>query len=84
MNALGIYLFVSLIFILGSILELALIMAVQRWYELGRRTKPANGNSYKGRGSFNVTSLIERIDGMAMILSFLAYTLFNAVHWTNI
>ena len=84
MNALGIYLFVSLIFVLGSILELAVIMAVQRWYELRRRTKPANGNSYKRRGSLNVTSLIATIDGMAMILSFLAYTFFNAVYWTII
>ena len=84
MNALGIYLFVSLIFVLGSILELAVIMAVQRWYELRRRTKPASGNSYKRRGSLNVTSLIATIDGMAMTLSFLAYTLFNAVYWTII
>ena len=81
MNALGIYLFVSLIFILGSILELALIMAVQRWYELRRRTKPAHGNSYKRRGSLDVTSLIAIIDAVAMILSFFAYTLFNAVYW---
>ena len=81
MNALGLYLFISLIFVLGSILELALIMAVQRWYELRRRTKPADGNSYKKRGSLNVTSLIATIDGMAMILSFLAYTFFNAIYW---
>ena len=81
MNALGIYLFVSLLFVLGSIMEFAVIMAVQRWYDLRRKTKPANGNSYKRRGSLNVTSLIATIDGMAMILSFIAYTLFNAVYW---
>ena len=40
MNALGIYLFVSLIFILGSILELALIMADKNSVEEGKSTNP--------------------------------------------
>lgn len=84
MNALGMYLFVSLTFVLGSILELAVIMALQRWYELRRIKRPANKNSYKKRGSLDVTSLIATIDGMAMILSFLAYIIFTAVYWTII
>ena len=84
MNALGIYLFVSLIFILGSILEHAVIMAVQRWYELRRIKKASNGSGYKRGGSSQETSLMAIIDGMAMILSFSAYMFFNAVYWTTI
>ena len=81
MNALGIYLFVSLTFILGSILELAVIMALQRWYESRGRNKAASIYGYKRRGSLHGTSLIARIDGMALIISFSTYTLFNAVYW---
>ena len=81
MNALGIYLFVSLTFTLGSILELSVILALQRWYETRGRKKAARIYSYKRRGSLHVTSLIATIDGMAMIISFSAYTFFNAVYW---
>ena len=82
MNALGIYLLVSLSFVIGSILEFAIIMFLHRRHDLGQDKKVADKNDYKGRvESLDIKTLSAKIDGIAMILFLSGYVLFNAVYW---
>ena len=84
MNALGIYLLTSLLFVIGSMLEFAVIMFLQRRHELAQTKKVANNSNLKSRrGSFDVKSMSAKIDGMAMIIFLSGYVLFNAVYWAT-
>ena len=82
MNALGIYLLASLTFVIGTILEFALIMFLQRRNELSGGTKVAMTNSLIiRRDSFDIKRLSAKIDGTAVILFLSGYILFNAFYW---
>ena len=84
MNALGIYLLTSLLFVIGSMLEFAVIMFLQRRHELAQTKKVANNRNLKSRrDSLDVKSMSAKIDGMAMIIFLSGYVLFNAVYWAT-
>ena len=84
MNALGIYLLTSLLFVIGSMLEFAVIMFVQRRHELGQAIKVATPSNLKSRrDSLDVKSWSAKIDGFAMIMFLSGYVLFNAVYWAT-
>ena len=82
MNALGIYLLASLTFVIGTILEFAVIMFLQRRSELRAGTKVETTKTLIiGRDSFDIKRLSAKIDGMAMVLFLSGYILFNAFYW---
>ena len=82
MNALGMYLLASLLFVIASIVEFAVIMFLQRRNELRGRTEVATmSNLTVGRGSFEIKSLSAKIDGIALIIFLTGYILFNAFYW---
>ena len=83
MNALGIYLLASLTFVIGTILEFAVIMFLQRRSELRAGTKVETTKTLIiRRDSFDIKRLSAKIDGMAMVLFLSGYILFNAFYWT--
>ena len=80
MNALGVYLLVSLSFVIGSMMEFAGIMYLQRKHDLGRVIKV--GANFKGkRPTFDVKTWSAKIDGVAMFLFLSSYVLFNGIYW---
>ena len=82
MNALGIYLLASLTFVIGTILEFAVIMFLQRRSELREYAKVATTKTLMmRRDSFDIKRLSAKIDGMAMVLFLSGYILFNAFYW---
>ena len=82
MNALGVYLLASLLFVIGSMLEFAIIMFLHRRHDLGQDERVAGKNDFKTRvGSLDIKALSAKIDGIAMILFLSGYVLFNAVYW---
>ena len=82
MNALGVYLLASLLFVIGSMLEFAIIMFLHRRHDLGQDKKVADKNDYKRReDSIDIKTLSAKIDGIALILFLSGYVLFNAVYW---
>ena len=82
MNALGIYLLASLTFLIGAILEFAVIMFLQRRNELSGGTKVAmTSNLIIRRDSFDIKRRSAKIDWIAMILFPSGYILFNAFYW---
>ena len=82
MNALGIYLLASLTFVIGTILEFAVIMFLQRRSELREDVKVATTkNSILRKDSFDMKRLSAKIDGMAMVHFLSGYILFNAFYW---
>ena len=84
MNALGIYLLTSLLFVIGSMLEFAVIMFVQRRHELGQASTVATPSNLKSRrSSLDIKSWSAKIDGFAMIIFLAGYVLFNAVYWAT-
>ena len=84
MNSLGIYLLTSLLFVIGSMLEFAVIMFVQRRHELGQASKVATPSNLKSRrSSLDIKSWSAKIDGFAMMIFLSGYVLFNAVYWAT-
>ena len=82
MNALGIYLLASLTFVIGTILEFAVIMFLQRRSELRAGTKVETTKTLIiRRDSFDIKRLSAKIDGIAVILFLSGYILFNAFYW---
>ena len=82
MNALGIYLLASLTFVIGTILEFAVIMFLQRRCELSEDAKVAmTKHLIIRKDSFDIKRLSAKIDGMAMVHFLSGYILFNSVYW---
>ena len=84
MNALGVYLLISLLFVISSMLEFAVIMFLQRRHELQQASKVETPSNLKSRrGSLAIKSWSAKIDGFAMIIFLAGYALFNAVYWAT-
>ena len=82
MNALGVYLLASLLFVIGSMLEFGIIMFLHRRHELGQNKRVAGKNDCKRRvDSRDIMALSAKIDCIAMIIFLSGYVLFNAVYW---
>ena len=82
MNALGIYLLVSLTFLVGNILEFAAIMFLQRRQDLAAGKKvERKANPKTGSALYDIKTLSAKVDGMAMIIFLLGYLLFNMIYW---
>ena len=82
MNALGIYLLASLTFVIGTILEYAVIIFLQRRSDLSAEAKVATIKNLKiRRDAVDIKRLSAKIDGIATILLQYGYILFNALYW---
>ena len=74
----------SLLFVIGSMLEFAVIMFLQRRHDLEQAMKVATPSNLKPRrGSLDVKSWSAKIDGYSMIMLLSGYFLFNAVYWAT-
>ena len=81
MNALGVYLLVSLSFVIGSMMEFAGILNLQRKHDLGNVIKVGANFKWK-RPTFEIIKTWSaKIDGIAMFLFLSSYVLFNGVYW---
>ena len=82
-NPLGIYLLISLFFVMTSMIEFAGITYIQRKNRLIGRNKVTNDGRLKRRGSFEMDQLTMKIDSVALVTFSLGYILFNYAYWTT-
>ena len=80
-NQLGVYLLISLSFVIAAMVEFAGIMFLQRKNRLIRSNKVTNNGELIRRGSFEMELLTMKIDSMALLIFSSAYVLFNSVYW---
>ena len=72
---------ISLLFVMGAMLEFAIMMFVQRKNELRNSNKVSIKGRLLRRGSFEMKKLSSKIDRMAMMLFVFAYVVFNVAYW---
>ena len=80
-NQLGVYLLISLSFVIAAMVEFAGIMFLQRKNRLIRSNKVTNNGELIRRGSFEMELLTMKIDSMALLIFSSVYVLFNAAYW---
>ena len=80
-NQLGVYLLISLFFVIAAMVEFAGIMFLQRKNRLMRSNKVTNNGELIRRGSFEMELLTMKIDSMALLIFSSVYVLFNSVYW---
>ena len=80
-NQLGVYLLISLSFVIAAMVEFAGIMFLQRKNRLIRSNKVTNNGELIRRGSFEMELLTMKIDSMALLIFSSVYVLFNSVYW---
>ena len=80
-NQLGVYLLISLSFVIAAMVEFAGIMFMQRKNRLIRSNKVTNNGELIRRGSFEMELLTMKIDSMALLIFSSSYVLFNSVYW---
>ena len=83
MSALGVYLSVSLLYVMGTIIEFAIVLFLQRKHDFHREIHPEkmekkNKKKIYPPGS-NIFSV--KIDTISFILFTISYIIFNAVYW---
>ena len=81
MNALGIYILISLFFILSAILEFAIILCITRrdeFYKYGMDDGMEELTRNKYRELYRLNT---KIDGIALVSFISIFVLFNAVYW---
>ena len=81
MNALGIYILISLFFILSAILEFAIILCITRrdeFYKYGVHDGMEELTRNKYRELYRLNT---KIDGIALLSFISIFVLFNAVYW---
>ena len=92
MNALGLYLLISLFFVVGTLLELASVLEVRRDCERKMKTQvqpqaqaiKVKGLNQKDAPELDKTNLkTEKIDRIAFISYIILYSLFNLIYWTH-
>ena len=66
---------------MAAMMEFAVMMFVQRKDELNKGNKVSIKGRLLRRGSFEMKKLSSKIDGITMILSVLAYFVFNVAYW---
>ena len=83
MTALGIYISVSLFFLMGTILEFAIVLYLHRKQEYNNgKKKKKNANFIIKGGPLSELQLFGTIlDGMAFIFFMSSFILFNVVYW---
>ena len=82
-NQLGIYLLISLFFVMTSMIEFAGITYIQRKNRLIGRNKVTSDGRLIRRGSFEMDQLAMKIDSVALVIFSLGYILFNYAYWTT-
>ena len=81
-NALGVYLLVSLFFVIAAMFEFAVILHLQRRHDLERYRKMEKQEGELGnKGTFEMKKLSAKIDRAALVLFFLCYVIFNCIYW---
>ena len=80
-NQLGVYLLISLSFVIAAMVEFAGIMFLQRKNRLIRSNKVTKNGELIRRGSYEMELLTMKIDSMALLIFTSVYVLFNSVYW---
>ena len=80
-NSLGIYLLISLLFVMAAMVEFAGIMLMQRRNNLNRGNQVESKGQLLGRNMYEMEKLIARIDGFASFGLTLSYIFFNLFYW---
>ena len=82
MSALGVYLSVSLLYVMGTIIEFAIVLFLQRKHDFCQEITPEKMEKNKkkisppGSNRFSV-----KIDTISFILFTISYIIFNTVYW---
>ena len=80
-NALGIYLLVSLIFIMATMFEFAIVIGLQRYMKIKRKISISSGQPIQNILYEDEEIISTKIDTIAMALFISSYALFNIVYW---
>ena len=82
MTALGIYISVSLFFLMGAIVEFAVVLYLQRKQDYVQGTKKKNVSLVNNGGSFSeLKSFGTKLDSIAFVFFMSSFILFNMVYW---
>ena len=81
MTALGLYLLVSLLFVMATMVEFAGVIFLKRKLDFSREIRNNTTQSLERSGSFEIEKLSAKIDAIALILFFVCYLIFNGFYW---
>ena len=81
MTALGIYILISLFFILSAILEFAIILCLMRRDEFYKYGIDDGIEEFTRKKYRELYRLNTRIDGISLVSFISIFVLFNAVYW---
>ena len=82
MTALGFYLLVSLMFVMATMAEFAVVLFLERRLDLNREIKVNAKQNSTGLESINLKLITARIDLAASVLFIAGYIVFNLVYWS--
>ena len=83
MNSLGIYIVISLMFLLAAMVEFAGLMCLQRINNVKEEGRVDASSGIGQKGSFKIQKLSAKIDGSALVLFPLAFVVFNFLYWID-
>ena len=81
MTALGLYLLVSLLFVMATMVEFAGVIFLKRKLDFSRDIRTDRTQSLERSGSFEIEKLSAKIDAIALLSFFVCYILFNGFYW---
>ena len=83
MTALGVYLLVSLFFVIGTLVEFAVVLFWERKLELNQRVNFEITHDLQARRLLQFKLTAAKIDLVSLLLFFVCYVLFNMIYWSH-
>ena len=83
MTALGVYLLVSLLFVIGTMIEFAVVLFLERKLEVNQRVNMEPKRVIKVPRLFPFKRKVAKIDLVALVLFLSLYVLFNVAYWSH-
>ena len=81
LTSLGIYIVISLMFLIGSMVELVGMLFLQRIIAIREEDNVGVNEESVERGAFKIHKLCAKVDGVALILFSLTFITFNCLYW---
>ena len=83
LTSLGIYIVTSLMFVIGSMVELVGMLFLQRIIAIREEDNVGVNEESVERGAFKIHKLCAKVDGVALILFSLTFITFNCLYWMS-
>ena len=83
MTALGVYLLVSLFFVIGTLVEFAIVLFWERKLGLNQRVNFEKKEVLQERTLLQFKFTAAKIDLVSLVLFIACYVLFNMIYWSH-